>query len=124
MSENWGTLTDYATGAAVRPATAQEWRRTADKLASRQSDSYTGAWDEDGQAVWVDGGPDAEVSREDMRQLRDEAGSAGDSEQVALCNAALGETDEDEQHQPDPDAAWIECASVILDTRMRVADDA
>jgi hypothetical protein len=61
MSEStgYGTLTDYATGEAIRPATEQEWRATMDKLASGESDSYTGAWlDADGRAVYVDGGPD------------------------------------------------------------------
>lgn len=69
---SYGTVTDYSTGAAIRPATAAEWRQTAGKLASGESDSYTGAWnDSDGLAVWVDGGPDAEVSDEDIRKLRE-----------------------------------------------------
>lgn len=57
----YGTLTDYTTGQPLRDATAAEWQRTADKLASGDSDAYTGAWrDEDGRAVYVDGGPEPE----------------------------------------------------------------
>jgi hypothetical protein len=50
-----GTVTDYATGEQIRPATAEELARTEDKLASGDSDAYTGAWtDEDGRTVFVD----------------------------------------------------------------------
>lgn len=50
----YGTLTDYATGEDIRPATADELARTEAKLASGDSDSYTGAWlDGDGRAVYV-----------------------------------------------------------------------
>lgn len=49
-----GILTDYATGEAIRPATADELARTEAKLASGDSDAYTGAWtDDDGRAVYV-----------------------------------------------------------------------
>jgi hypothetical protein len=52
---SYGTLTDYATGTAIRPATAEELARTEDKLASGDSDAYTGAFlDEDGRAVYVE----------------------------------------------------------------------
>lgn len=55
MSETYGTLTDYATGEPIRPATADELARTEAKLASGDSDAYTGAWtDTDGRAVYVD----------------------------------------------------------------------
>ena len=50
-----GTLTDYATGTPIRPATAEELARTEAKLASSDSDAYTGAWlDGEGRAVYVD----------------------------------------------------------------------
>lgn len=111
---NFGTLTDYVSGHAMRPATAEEWRRTADVMATGKPDSFTGAWTgSDGRAVYVDGGPDAEVTVNDIRQLGLEAGQAGDGGQVALCEIALGDCDnEDEQ-----DTAWTECARVILDNR-------
>lgn len=55
MGENYGIITDYVTGEPIRPATAAEARRTEDKLASGESDAYTGAWaDEDGRTVYVD----------------------------------------------------------------------
>ena len=107
---DYGTLTDYATGEPIRPATAQEWRRTADKLASGDSDAYTGAWDDDGRSVYVDGGPDAGVTGADIAALEQEAAIAGDSEQVRLCRAAT--TDE---------TARAECVRVILDARMEMA---
>ena len=50
-----GTVTDYATGEAIRPATAEELKRTEDKLASEDCDAHTGAWtDDDGRQVFVD----------------------------------------------------------------------
>jgi len=50
-----GTVTDYTTGDAIRPATAEELARTEAKLASGDSDAYTGAWtDTDGRTVFVD----------------------------------------------------------------------
>lgn len=52
---SYGTVTDYTTGNAIRPATAEELARTEAKLASGDSDAYTGAWvDEDGRTVYVD----------------------------------------------------------------------
>lgn len=49
-----GMLTDYVTGEAIRPATAGELARTEAKLASDDSDAYTGAWaDDDDRAVYV-----------------------------------------------------------------------
>lgn len=50
----YGILTDYATGEQLREATAEELARTEAKLASGDSDAYTGAWVEDGRAVYVD----------------------------------------------------------------------
>lgn len=50
-----GILTDYKTGEQIRPATAGELARTEAKLASGDSDAYTGAWlDGDGRAVFVE----------------------------------------------------------------------
>lgn len=108
----FGTVTDYATAQPVRPATVAEWRKTADKLAAGDCDSYTGAWDdEDGRVVYVDGGPDAGISDSDIAELEQAAANAGDSAQVSLCEAAL-EDDSD---------ARRECVRVILDTRIEFA---
>ena len=50
---------------------------------------------------------------DDIRSLRDEAGSAGDLEMARVCDRALdGST-----------RARRECEQVILDTRMRAAED-
>jgi hypothetical protein len=50
----YGTVTDYVTGEAIRPATREELARTEAKLASGDGDNYTGAWtDADGRAVYV-----------------------------------------------------------------------
>lgn len=66
---DYGTVTDYLTGEPVRPATGQEWRRTADKMASDDGDNYTGAWrGSDGRAVYVDGGPEADIAH--LRTMR------------------------------------------------------
>ncbi len=111
-TRTYGTVTRYLDGVPLRPATAAEWRRTADMLASSRPGAETGAWvDKDGQAVYVDGGPDAGVSDAGIADLEAEAGSAGDSAMAALCRAALhGDTD-----------ARAECARVILDARMLMA---
>jgi len=114
---DFGMVTDYRTGWAVRPATAAEWRRTADKENSRDSDAYTGAWadtEEDGRTVYVSGGPDSYVSDGDIAALHDEAAAAGDAAQVRLCDAALAPraaTGAEEER------ARAECVRVILDTR-------
>lgn len=122
MYRNTGTVTDYSTGTAIRPATGEEWLRTATKLLEERPGSYTGAWDDsDGCAVYVDGGPDMDITPEDIRQLRDEAGTAGDDKQVRLCTIALREADEDDLDASDPDAAWYECGTVILATRLEMA---
>ena len=122
---DYGTVTDYQTGTAIRPATLTEWRYSADKLNSGESDSYTAAWDDsDGQAVYVDGGPDMDIAAEDIRRLRDEAGGAGDDKQVRLCTVALGEGGEDDEHWTPQDDAKAACAQVILDNRMRAGEDA
>jgi hypothetical protein len=48
-------VTDYATGEAIRPATAEELKRTEDKLTSGDTDDYTGTWtDDSGRTVFVD----------------------------------------------------------------------
>jgi hypothetical protein len=48
-----GILTDYKTGEAIREATAGELAQTDAKLASGDSDAYTGAFDLDGRTVYV-----------------------------------------------------------------------
>lgn len=115
----WGTVNDYRTGSMLRDATAAEWRRTADKYNGYDSDAYTGAWaDEDGHAVYVSGGPEAEVSDDDIIALHDEAVSAGDAEQVRLCDVAMAPRS---TAGPDVAEARAECVRVILDTRMETA---
>ncbi len=55
----WGLVTDYSRGTRLRPATREEWQRTADVLAARNKPGwYTGAWTENGRAVYVEGGPE------------------------------------------------------------------
>ena len=57
---DWGTLTDYATGGELRPATRAEWERTVEVTESGAPGAYTGAWeDENGLAVYVAGGPES-----------------------------------------------------------------
>lgn len=53
----WGLVTDYNRGTPLRAATRGEWQRTQDILESKAPGSYTGAWEEDGRAVYVEGGP-------------------------------------------------------------------
>jgi 1,4-dihydroxy-2-naphthoyl-CoA synthase len=52
-STDHGTLTDYITGDAIRPATADE---LAQSLAAAQKDGGAGAIDLDGRTVFVAGG--------------------------------------------------------------------
>lgn len=113
----WGTLTGYTEGTPLRAATAAEWRASANKLA--EGDPANGAFDgadgfEPHVTVFVEGGPDADVTEGDIRDLRDEAGPR-DAEQVRLCDEALGD-----RHGP----AWYACAMVILDNRANVAAQA
>lgn len=105
---SFGTLTDHATGLAIRPATAAEWRFSAAEVACGND---TGAWELEGRAVFTEGGPRAEVDDDDIRELEAEAGTAGDGDQVSLCREAL---DGDS-------AARLCCATVILDHRMQAA---
>lgn len=110
---DWGTLYNHRTGDPIRPATAGEWRKSADALASRYHTSSYGVWrDDDNVVVFVSGGPDDEVNAESIRQLLAEAGLAGDEEMARLCKIAL------DRLPGDDDAAWRECARVILDNRM------
>lgn len=130
---SYGTVTDYADGiTAIRPATAAEWLKTAYRLAGIEhsaGDAYSGAWqDEDGRVVIVIGGPDDDVSADDVRALRDEAAAAGDLERVHMCEVATGDA-ADSPRNPRGFAqgngpAFAECAKVILENRMRVAEDA
>lgn len=118
---DWGTLTDYMTGDKIRPATAQEWRKSnLISAATRGRGSTAGTWkDDDGRTVEVTGGPDGEIHAAEIRQLLNEAGSAGDAEQVLLCNVALGHLSPNALGQPmTQDGAWEACAGVILDNRM------
>ena len=103
---HWGTLTDYAKGTALRPATAAEWLASA---TAAQVGDGTGVFFADGTDldVYVDGGPDSSVSDIDIDDLGQEAGQHGDTAQVALCIAANA-GDED---------ARAECARVILANR-------
>lgn len=118
----WGTVNDYKTGFVIREATAAEWRRTADKENSADSDAYTGTWldEEDGRAVYVSGGPESYVSDDDIIALHDEAVSAGDAEQVRLCDVARAPR---ATAGPDVAQARTECVRVILDARMESAGD-
>ena len=121
---DFGIVSDYKTGFMVREATAAEWRRTADKENSADSDACPGAWadpEEDGRIVYVSGGPDSRVSDDDIIALHDEAAAAGDAAQVQLCDVALAPR---ATAGPDVEQARAECVRVILDNRMRVAEDA
>lgn len=119
---SYGTVTDYSTGQQIRPATGAEWLRTATTLLEERPGSYTGAWDDsDGQAAYVDGGPDMDITPEDIRKLRDEAGTAGDDAQVRLCTIALGEADDSDLDACGPDGAWYECGAVILAARLEMS---
>jgi hypothetical protein len=53
------------------------------------------------------------ITDDNIRALRDEAGSAGDLEMVRVCDRALS----------GGSRARRECEQVILDTRMRAAED-
>jgi hypothetical protein len=113
----FGIVTDCKTGEAVRPAAAAEWRRTIDRL-GQAGDGYMGAWeDADGRAVYVAGGPSADIHPSDIAALADEAGAAGDYAMRRLCTQAIEGDDTGND-------AWDECAKVILDTRMCAAGDA
>jgi hypothetical protein len=109
----YGTVIDYTTGEDVRPATASEWRRYADELNSGAPYVQIG-----GRRVRIHGGPENKVYSDDMRALRDEAGGAGDLEMVSLCEQALSFTGYGDS------SAFDECTRIILDNRMRVAEDA
>jgi hypothetical protein len=52
----WGTVTDYNSGMPLRLATREEWLRSREIVASNAPGSYTGAWEEDGRAVYVESG--------------------------------------------------------------------
>jgi hypothetical protein len=50
-----GSVIDYVTRAVIRPATAEDLKRTEDKLNSGDTDAYTGTWtDDSGRTVFVD----------------------------------------------------------------------
>lgn len=115
---DFGKVTDYRTGDYIRQATPAEWRKTADAI--NLEGHPQGFWeDQDGRAVWVDGGPDAIVSDSDIRALLDAAGSAGDLSMVTVCGTALADTMATPSHVKYD--AYEQCARVILDTRMEMA---
>jgi hypothetical protein len=115
----FGIVTDYTAGTPIRPATAAEWRKTADAVSIDRV--YQGIWqDEDGRSVYVDGGPDAEVTDNDIRALGDEAAAHGDYAQANLCEQALEFADTDKLVYTDDDA-HDKCVRVILDYRANVA---
>lgn len=109
----FGTVMDYKTGEPVREATADEWLLTARQLGSQRSDGYTGAWlDEDRRVYWVDGGPDAEVTFDDVFALGLAAANAGDEKVMRLAAQAIADTE---------CSAWDECREVILNARIDAA---
>lgn len=112
---SFGTLTAYASGEAIRPATSSEWLRSALAVSGGQPQGTfeTSARELPGGfgTVFVDGGPDATASRDDIIALHDEAARAGDAEQVAICERALW------GNSGDPHEAWVECERVILGHR-------
>ena len=78
----YGTVTDYATGEAIRPATAAEWQQSAD--AARRN-PFTGTFTgEDGTAVYVDGGPESPYTV----LVGDTYETPGDAAQYAADEAA------------------------------------
>ena len=110
----FGTLTDYTTSLPIRPASAEEWRLTALTVNGDTAGSETGAFeDENGRAVWVEGGPEVEVSDQDIRDLEQEAGQAGDCDQVDLCRSALA----------GDEGARAECVRVIIDNRLNMVGE-
>ena len=126
---NFGTVTDYKTGKPIRPATAAEWRKSAEAVSIGPAADVTSPWpgasqvridmkgrwqDADGRLVYVSDGPDPLVTEYTMRELRREAAAAGDLAMVDLCDRGRGEDDD----------AFRECVRVILDNRMRAAEDA
>lgn len=113
----FGILTDYATGELIRPATGGEWRKTADAYHGGGAGGYTGAFDLDGRAVYVDGGPDMHPHRDAIVALRGEAAAAGDDARVLLCDTALAVNAGYQATGAEIDAAWGECVRVILDNR-------
>jgi hypothetical protein len=107
----YGVVIDSQTRQRIRKATAEEWRRTADGGWEHRD------WDdeESGRTVRVSGGPDAEIYTSDIVALSDEAGTHGDYAVTWLCYQAL--------EGDGTDSAWGQCVKVILDTRMRAAED-
>jgi hypothetical protein len=86
---SYGTLTRHADGKPLGPATAAEWRKGADAIASGNAEGTFRDESGTGEVVWVDGGPRAEVDDDDIRKLEAEAGQRGDLEQVDDCRTAL-----------------------------------
>ena len=124
VTATFGTLTDYTTGTAIRPATAEEWRFTALAVNGDKAGGETGAWQDDsGRAVWVDGGPAMDVTGTDIEELGREASQHGDYAQEDLCRIATGTWDPDEPQPAGEDDARAECVRVILDNRLNAAGE-
>jgi hypothetical protein len=98
---HFGILTEHSTGLPLRTASAEEWRCTALALNGITSGAggETGAWrigedgewtDGPGRVVYVDGGPDMEVTDGDIDALAREAAAHGDWRQEEQCRIALG----------------------------------
>lgn len=62
VDAKYGTLTDYTTGEPIRPATAAEHAQSV-------SSGDTGAFDLDGQIVFVAGGPEPFALREPIEAV-------------------------------------------------------
>ena len=114
---SFGTVTDYRTGTPVRPATAAEWRRSA---GASHASPWNGVFDLEGQAVWVDGGPDMNPHRDAVVALLDEASRAGDTKMARIAETALGV--HGQSRDGEIDEAWGECVRVILDNRANGAE--
>lgn len=88
----------------------------------------------------TDSSPGTDITDEDIRQLRVEAGQAGDYVQSRICDIALGDTDPDElallisKMEPwmgdkaaiaamTPDEAWGACVQVIEEAQARSGED-
>ncbi len=113
ITKPFGTLTDYATGTPIRPATAQDWLATALAVAEGRPQ---GTWtdpDDETRTVFVEGGPDVEVTDTEIEALEAEAIAAGETARASLCFGALHR---DEISRSD-------CARVILERRLNVAGE-
>ena len=87
----WGHIARTRTAEFVRPASAEDWRRSADDY---NLGTGRGAWtDANGAEVYVDGGPDLDVSAEDILWYAQERMQAGDRVCYALARMATDAPD-------------------------------